>query len=112
MARSSDPGKVLEWQRRMARFQKTGRSVAQFCQEEGVSAASFYQWRKKFARRKGAGGASPAFSAVRLVTSVGVTVQLPGGTQLNIPTSDPQALQLAIQAVAHVDADLARGASC
>ena len=116
MARSSDPRRLLDWQRRMARFQKTQRSVATFCREEGVSAASFYQWRKKLARRKpeteGAADAASRFAPVRLVASAGVCVQLPGGTQLNIPTSDPQALQLVIETLAHVDADRAGGAPC
>ena len=116
MARSSDPRRLLDWQRRMVRFEKAQRSVASFCRDEGVSSASFYQWRKKLARRKpeteGAADAASRFAPVRLVASACVSVQLPGGTQLNIPTSDPQALQLVIETLAHVDADRAGGASC
>jgi hypothetical protein len=31
----------------MARFEKSNQSVVRFCEDEGVSVPSFYQWRKK-----------------------------------------------------------------
>ena len=37
--------KENEWQGRLARFAESGQRVRQFCQSEGVSAASFYRWR-------------------------------------------------------------------
>jgi hypothetical protein len=116
MSGSSNSRKVLEWQRRMTRFEKTRRTVAGFCRDEGVSVPTFYQWRKKLAQRQqereDAGGGASGFAPVRLVASAGVAVQLPGGTQLHIPTSDPEALQVVIQTVARVDADRMGGASC
>ena len=39
-------GKEVEWQRRLARFAGSGQQVKQFCQEEGVSTATFYRWHK------------------------------------------------------------------
>ncbi len=41
--------KVQEWTERFNRFQHTKATLAQFCRDEGVSIASFYQWRKRFA---------------------------------------------------------------
>ena len=116
MARSSDCRKVPEWQRRMARFEKTQQSAVQFCRDEGVSVASFYRWRKKLVQRRhateDAAAAAARFTPVRLVGSAGVAVQLPGGTQVHIPTSDPQTLQVVIETVARVDADRVGGAPC
>jgi transposase len=37
---------------------------------------------------------------VRLVSSAGVVVQLPGGTRLEVPISDPRALRLVIHTLA------------
>ena len=35
------------WRSRLRRFQSSGMSVTRFCEAEGVSAPSFYQWRKR-----------------------------------------------------------------
>lgn len=116
MAGCSDSRKVLQWRRRLARFEKAQESIGQFCRGEGVSVASFYRWRRKLAgRQEGAGGAverTSRFAAVRLVAPADVSVRLPGGTQLEIPTSDPQALQLALQTLARLDADRAGVVPC
>lgn len=116
MARSSDSRKVREWEHRMARFERGKLPVARFCQNEGVSVASFYQWRQKFQQAIPASkeeNETPAFTPVRLVGSASLTVRLPGGTQLDVPTADPQVLQLAIQTLAQVDAQrIAGGAPC
>lgn len=37
--------KEVEWRRRLVRFAASGQPVRQFCQAEGVSAASFYRWQ-------------------------------------------------------------------
>jgi hypothetical protein len=42
MAGPVDYQKVRAWQRLMAHFDKSGRSVAGFCHQEGVSCATFY----------------------------------------------------------------------
>ena len=111
MARCSDPERVRTWQRRFARFRQAGLSVARFCRQEGVSAAAFYQWRKRLAPT----GPSPvrdgqaAFANVRLVAADEVRVKLRGGTQLRIPCHDPDTLRLALQTLAQADAQLAEG---
>jgi hypothetical protein len=112
MAGSLDSRKVREWQRRMARFQEGRQSVAEFCRKEGVSAPSFYQWRKRLARRPRPAEEAAGFRPVRLVSSVGVAVQLPGGTQLQVPISDRRALRLVIDTLARADAQRAGGGSC
>jgi hypothetical protein len=47
-----------------------------------------------------------------LVAATSVAVHLPGGTEFCVPTSDPQALRLVIDALAGADAERAGGASC
>lgn len=47
MSRGSNPTKVRQWSDRLERFAESGQTVAQFCQAEGVSQPSFYQWKKK-----------------------------------------------------------------
>lgn len=112
MAGSLDSRRVCEWQRRMERFEEAQQSVAEFCRKEGVSPPSFYQWRKRLARRPRPAEEAAGFRAVRLVGSAGVAVQLPSGTQLQVPTSDRRALRLVIDTLARVDAQRAGGGPC
>lgn len=47
MARTIDRGLWERWRVRLGRFEGWDGTVAEFCRGEGVSQASFYQWRKK-----------------------------------------------------------------
>jgi hypothetical protein len=96
----------------MARFQKGRQSVAEFCRKEGVSAPAFYHWRKRLAPRPRPAEEALGFRRVRLVTPGGVAVQLPGGTQLHVPTSDRRVLRLVIDTLARADAQRAGGGPC
>jgi hypothetical protein len=112
MAGSSDSRKVREWQRRMARFEEAQESVAEFCRKESVSAPSFYQWRKRLAQRCRPAEEAAGFRPVRLVSSAGVAVQLPGGTRLHVPISDLRVLRLVINTLTRIDARRAGGGTC
>ena len=117
MARSLSATKADEWQRRLSRFQQSQLAVSAFCRQEGVSAPSFYLWRKRLALSPPTNleySKPPAgFRPVRLLPSVGVRVELPGGTQLVVPTTDAESLRLVIEILARVDADRIReGRSC
>jgi len=46
MARRPDARKRAEWRTRFDRFSRSGVTVPRFCDEERVSVASFYRWRK------------------------------------------------------------------
>jgi len=48
--RGPDPVKVKLWTERLERFDESGQSAVEFCNGEGVSVASFYQWRRKLSR--------------------------------------------------------------
>jgi hypothetical protein len=52
------------------------------------------------------------FRPVRLLTSAEVAVRLPGGTQLRVPTSDPDVLQHVIETLAQADAQCAGDLPC
>lgn len=112
MAGSVDCGKVRQWQQRMARFDKARQSVAEFCRREGISAPSFYHWRKRLARGPRLAAEAADFRPVRLVASGEMSVRLPGGTQLRVPVSDAEALRVAIDALARADAQRAGGGRC
>lgn len=117
MARSLSPAKADEWRQRLARFPQSQLTIAAFCRQEGVSAPSFYLWRKRLALSwptKHECSRPPAgFQPVRLLPSVGVSVELPGGTQLVVPTTDTESLRLVIEILARIDADrISEGRPC
>ena len=118
MARSSDARKWREWRGRMQRFEEGQQSVAAFCRDEGVSEASYYQWRKRLAEpsAQGPGGdgadAAAGFKPVRVLTATSIAVRLPGGTRLRVPSSDPQAVRLVIETLACLDAQRAGDGPC
>jgi len=47
MGRRADQGKHREWSERIRRRRESRLTVAEFCEWEGVSVASFYNWQKK-----------------------------------------------------------------
>lgn len=65
-----DGAKERFWRKLLARWRRSGQKGREFCASEGVSAASFYAWRRELMRRdeervakKSAGGATPAHSS-------------------------------------------------
>ena len=104
--------KERQWRGRMGRFERSGRSVAEFCRREGVSTVTFYQWRKRLAASENAGKRPGRFVPMQVVAAAGVVVQLPGGTRLELPAADRQTLRLAIGLLARADARRAGGGSC
>ncbi len=51
MARTIDRGLWEQWRARLLRFESWDGTVGEFCRREGVSQASFCQWRKKLRSR-------------------------------------------------------------
>ena len=108
MPRGSSSAKVQEWTERLARFQKSGLSVACFCQREEVSQPSFYQWKRKLSAsgqwktlsgsktpaasareaarfRSGKSGESPLFQPLTLMAAAqAVTIRLPDGSEIQM----------------------------
>ena len=55
MGRLVDQGKHCEWSERIRRRQESRLTVAEFCEWEGVSVASFYNWQKQLRGTKSRG---------------------------------------------------------
>lgn len=86
------------WVERIDRFERTNQSVAQFCAAEGVSTASFYQWRRRLRSDDCSVNSSVArFVPVSLRTAPPVepttvmSVELPGGVRVRFEVTDPAA---------------------
>ena len=86
MPRRADPATARLWQQRLQRFTQAELSVADFCDREGISTASFYAWKRRLAQLP-----SPAerdgtdFVPVRLVpASPALELLLPCGSVLRI----------------------------
>lgn len=81
------------WQMAIETWQSSGLSVRQFCQQEGLSAPSFYAWRKKLAKAdapqadKNDVGPPEPFIQVSLPTAAHSDLQLVfvSGHRLKIP---------------------------
>ncbi len=77
-----------QWAERLERFRRSGQTVAQFCDAEGVSAPSFYVWKRTLA-------ATPAVTPLPTVVPIritplspsptGIELALPGGAVVRFP---------------------------
>ena len=125
MALSSDSPKAVAWRRRVGRFGRSGMTVVRFCEEEGVSAASFYRWRKRLAKqglpgrnadapRWATSGVEqkPVFQAVRVRRAeTPISIQLPGGVRVEVPAENLDAVRAVLGELLRADATLDRGGS-
>jgi hypothetical protein len=97
------------WRERLARQRRSGLTVADFCECEGVSTPAFYAWK----RRLGSGGvngpaatrAAPLFVPLSLSpVAAGVRIVLPGGAIVELPPgADERLLCMCIRAAARPD---------
>ena len=112
MARRINERQVLEWRERFERYLRSDLSVACFCERERVSVAGYYYWRKQLSGRsvkrslKKSAASPGTFASVRLVGIAHVAACLPGGTRLEIPLHDPQALELTLRTLVRLDDEL------
>lgn len=126
MGRHADHGKHCEWIELIRRRRESGLTVAEFCEWEGVSVASFYNWQKKLRGTNPRGqmvelvtpeGRSPrslqkaSFLPVR-VTQAGATVepstrieiQLANGVRVFVPISDSETVENTISIASRLSA--------
>ena len=108
MSRVSKSAKLTEWRRRIRRFSQSKLTVAAFCEKERVSVPSFYHWRRKLnaeskPRRKRNGGS--AFRPVALLTPGPiVSVSFAGGTRIEIPAENTEAVRAVVGEFSRTDA--------
>ena len=108
MGRSVDEAKWRTWAERLDRFNRLDVTVSGFCGAEGVSVASFYQWRAKLAQRRpcSSGQAEPSstgpsFRELELsVTGRAcvATLRMPNGVEVELH-DHPSALELLREAL-------------
>ncbi len=91
MTRLPNPQLALQWRKRLDRFDQSELTITEFCELEGYSTASFYQWRRKL--RDGELPDAPAFVRVDLDSSDlpcgvhrSIEIALPGGAIVKVPS--------------------------
>lgn len=96
-----DLGRESHWRTVIARWRRSGRTVREFCQAEGISEPSFYAWRRKLAPVETRDPVTaPAFLPVQIIaseerqrTTGGIEVVLANGRRLHVPPGfDPHTL--------------------
>jgi hypothetical protein len=120
MGRAADWSKRRVWQQRLQRFEHGDLTVAAFCQAEGVSVASFQQWRRilggrPVARRDARQTSTTsrqAFLPVQIVGAATIEIHLPNGARLAVPAGDLTALEAAIAAVGRLPTASGERTSC
>jgi hypothetical protein len=103
MAKHPDSQIARQWRDRLRRFDKSHLTVAEFCQIEDYTVASFYYWRRKL-RFPENSTRPPAFVSVDVPvvatpqssSAVGLRISLPGGAvlRLGLDATDEQQRRL------------------
>jgi hypothetical protein len=110
--RRSDKSAV--WTDRLRRYQQSGLSVAQFCDQEGVSTPSFYQWKKRLAQAsaprsllgatKKARQVEAAFQQLTLVPSTAVVaIEWANGVRMELPAENVPLVRAVVAELLHAD---------
>lgn len=58
-------GRSEEWRERIAKQKRSGKTIAQFCKEQGLTEQSFYGWRKRLGKAEPVSFALVDTSAMR-----------------------------------------------
>ena len=77
-----------QWAERLERFRRSGQTVAQFCDAEGVSAPSFYVWKRTLTAESVTPAPTPTVVPIRLTPSpvpAAIELALPGGAVVRFP---------------------------
>ena len=103
-----DTRKRAEWQERLDRFQASGLSVAQFCQNEKSATHAFYYWGKRLrvrANAQAAGqGSGKLYGAAREGSQVSppmVHVTWGSKVQISIPADCVHAIRCVLEHATH-----------
>ena len=92
------------WAERLERFRRANQPVAQFCAAEGVSAPSFYVWKRTLAAEATSPAPpAPAIGPIRLTPSPAnppIELLFPSGTVLRLPADTrPEVIAAVVHAV-------------
>jgi transposase len=74
--------KLQLWKQRIAKYQQSDLTIAQFCRSLGCSVPTFYQWKRRIEK-----SATPAFLQIETADSVdtSVEIKLPNGILIRLP---------------------------
>jgi len=107
MGRGVDRKKLAEWQRRLARYERTNLTAAEFCNRERVSVALLKYWRRQveLAALRSPALMKPSrqaavFAPVEVIPRRWIVVRFPGGASLEIPDDRVDLVRLAIDRMA------------
>jgi transposase-like protein len=105
-------GKAAVWRERLRRFSRSGLTVAQFCEDEGVSEPSFYQWRKRLqsSADEPHAEAQPAFQQVAVTPTrptppPSVSIQLRCGARIELPSDDVELVQAVVRELTRAESE-------
>ena len=126
MGRRVDHGKHCEWSERIRRRRESGLTVAEFCEWEGVSVASFYNWQKKLrgttSRRRTVELETPEIRSLRSLQTASflpvrvmqtgaairpsrrIEIQLTNGVRVFVPISDVETIENTIAVASRLSA--------
>lgn len=93
------------WQERLEQFESGRLCVRAFCEREGVSQASFYNWRRRLAgtKRTPSSKTKPAFHEIELTTTAdaaALAIELPGGARLQVAAGQLELARAVVREVA------------
>lgn len=119
MAREASQQAAARWRERLRRFERSGLSAARFCDAEGCSTASFYQWRKRLAAANeldAAGDAADAagakkFQPITVLASRPLVIELAGGTRIEVPPENLDALRAVIHELVRTERTFGPGSA-
>lgn len=103
MSRGRDESLWSAWRERLDRFERSGLTVQAFVRREGVSAPTYYQWRRKL-RDSSTKPAPVSFLPIALSTRdlIGredrVEIELPNSSIVRLSGVDADTLRVAIEA--------------
>jgi hypothetical protein len=117
MSRGTDPIKLKEWTDRLARYERSNQTVAEFCVDEQVSEGTFYVWKRRLAsgdrsttarhlQRIGANNSTHETSGFQQVVVAppentgNVRITLPGGAVIEL-SHDLPTIEHVVQQLLH-----------
>ncbi len=85
MARQTTTSRSQRWKQHLAEFDRSGLTVAQFCESIGCSTPTFYNWKRKLDHTP----VQQAFLRVQTTDTSSTTIEitLPSGVLLKLPLS-------------------------